>query len=620
MSLGFSKFHRSFFLFLCCTLSTVLSAQNFSSTTYTVGTNPNKMIRADFNGDGKIDLATANSDSTVTILINNGDGTFRRQDAIAAASGGVSDIFASDFNKDGFADLIVVVPRSDGTSDLNLLLGRGDGTFNAPVTLLNRETGRAAVAADFNGDGNPDIAFGWSNQITGGPSVQFHAAVTILFGDGHGSFPTRTEMTNVGAQADYANAEDGYQIAYMNVGDFNHDGKADFAIAECCGGFDVELGATYTYLGTGNGTFTAHAMAGVPPHELRVFDLDKNGSTDLLMPYSGCHTPCIGVATYLQAATGTGGATTDLPDPFITGANGGTADVFYSATAGDFVGGGPRMAVYSAIGTRYEADPSQDYYGGVLAFAKLNGGTWSLVKSIDTNARHLVSIVTGDFNGDGLDDIAAVDNPSDFTPGPGTVRVMLNTGSGVGSCSTTANRTVKICSPSTGSTVGSPVHVVAALLSDAGIKSAQIYLDGVKVYQGTAGTASIDQSLSLNAGNHKITVKGWDSAGSFSSSATITVSAGNTMCSATTNRTVKICSPIAGSTVSSPVQVLAGLRSDAGISAAQVYLDGVKVFQAPVGTKTVNQNLSMAVGSHRITVKGWDSSGSFSQSESITVH
>jgi hypothetical protein len=361
-------------------------------------------------------------------------------------------------------------------------------------------------------------------------------------------------------------------------------------------------------------------MAGVPPHELRVFDLDKNGTTDLLMPYSGCHTPCVGVATYLQAATGTGGASTDLPDPFLTGANGGAADVFYSATAGDFVTGGPRMAVYSAVGTRYEVDPSQDYYGGVLAFAKLNGGTWTLVKSIDTNDRHLVSIVTGDFNGDGLDDIAAIDDPANFTPGPGTVRIMLNTGSGVGTCSATTNRTVKICSPTAGGTVSSPVRVVAALRSDAGIKSAQIYLDGVKVFQGPAGTTSINQSLTLTSGTHKITVKGWDSAGSFSSSVTITVTAGNTSCSATTNRSVKICSPTAGATVSSPVDVIAGLRSDAGITAAQIYLDGVKVFQAPAGTKTVNQNLSMGVGSHKITVKGWDSSGSFSQSESITVH
>jgi hypothetical protein len=579
------------------------------------------MVRGDFNNDGQIDLATANSDGTITTLINNGNGTFRRQDAIAGGSGDVADIFVSDVNRDGYADLIVVIPKSDGTSDLNLLMGRGDGTFNAPVTLLNRQAGRAAVSADFNGDGFPDIAFGWANKIPVGQSFEYHAAVTILFGDSHGAFPTHTEMTNVGAQADYANGESGYQIAYMNIGDFNHDGKQDFAIAECCGGFDVELGATYTYISAGNGTFTAHALPGVPPRELRSFDLDKNGTTDLLMPYSGCHTPCVGVATYLQAATtGSGGASTDLPDPFSTGVNGGSADSFFSATGGDFVSGGPRMAVYSAIGTRYAADPAQDYYGGVLAFAKLSGASWTLVKSIDTNDRNLVSIVTGDLNKDGLDDIAAIDNPPSFTPGPGSVRVMLSQGVGAGPCSATSNRTVKICSPIAGSTVTSPVHLLAALRSDAGVKSAQIYVDGVKVIQGPAGTTSFDQGFSLTLGSHKITVKGWDSAGSFSSSVTFTVASGATSCTATTNRSVKICSPTAGATLFSPVRVIAGLRADAGISAAQIYLDGAKVFQAGAGTKTLDQSISMASGSHKLTVKGWDNAGSFSQSESITVH
>ena len=68
------------------------------------------------------------------------------------------------------------------------------------------------------------------------------------------------------------------------------------------------------------------------------------------------------------------------------------------------------------------------------------------------------------------------------------------------------------------------------------------------------------------------------------------------------------------------MHVLAGLRSDSGITAAQIYLDGTKVYQAPAGTKTVDQSLTMSAGTHKITVKGWASSGSFSSSETITVH
>jgi len=68
------------------------------------------------------------------------------------------------------------------------------------------------------------------------------------------------------------------------------------------------------------------------------------------------------------------------------------------------------------------------------------------------------------------------------------------------------------------------------------------------------------------------------------------------------------------------VHVLAGVRSDAGIAAAQIYVDSMKVYQAPAGTKTVDQSQAMAAGTHQITVKGWDSSGSFSQAVTVTVH
>jgi hypothetical protein len=207
------------------------------------------------------------------------------------------------------------------------------------------------------------------------------------------------------------------------------------------------------------------------------------------------------------------------------------------------------------------------------------------------------------------------------TAGPFSKSFTLTVGSGGGSsCSATSNRTVKICAPIAGSTVSSPVQVLAGLRSDSGISAAQIYLDGVKVYQAGAGTSTVDQSLSMSAGSHRITVKGWDSAGSFSSSVTITVGTSSaSSCTASANRTVNICSPASGSTDSSPVRVLAGLRSDSGISAGQIYLDGTKAYQYPAGTKTIDQSIAMSAGSHRITVKGWDSSGSFSSSVSITV-
>jgi hypothetical protein len=614
MSLGFAKFRRTLLILFCCTLSSLLSAQTFTSTTYDVGTNPRKLVRADLNNDGAIDLVTANEDGSITVLLNNGNGTFHRLDAAGGTL--LSDVFAGgDINKDGKQDLVIVDQLADGTSNLNILYGRGDGTFNAPVTVANHQDGEAVAVGDFNSDGNLDIAFGW-NSTSATPNqagvLEKHANITVYFGDGAGGFPTHHDMLSIGAQANYADGETGYQIRYMNIGDFNHDGKMDFAIAECCGGTDVELGAAATYLSNGDGTFSEHILYASVPSELRVSDIDGNGTTDLLIPYNGCHTPCNGVTTYLNAATSPQGQ--DLPDTF--GANG-LSDHYYSATVGAFNGPGTRTIAYSSQGYFFNDSTSGDQ--GELSFAKFNGSGFTLLNSISTGSFATRWLTSADFNHDGYDDLAAIQQTLQF-PGVSRVVVMMNNGPNSTSCSATTNRTVKICSPSTGSSVTSPVQVIAGIRSDAGVKAAQIYVDGTKVYSGPVGMTLVNQSLVMSAGTHKITVKGWDSAGSFSASVTITVVAGNTTCSATANRTVKICSPTAGSTVSSPVDVLAGLRSDSGISAAQIYLDGVRVFQAPAGTKTVDQNLSMSAGSHRITVKGWDSGGSFSQSESITVH
>jgi hypothetical protein len=208
---------------------------------------------------------------------------------------------------------------------------------------------------------------------------------------------------------------------------------------------------------------------------------------------------------------------------------------------------------------------------------------------------------------------------------PVTVNVDAGGGGGTGgSCSATANRTVTICAPTAGSTVGSPVRVLAGLRSDTGISEAQIYLDNSLVWRGQTAAGVVDQNIAAGAGTHRITVKGWDKFGNFSSVVTISVSTANdggggTSCTASANRTVNICLPTNGSAVSSPVRVLAALRSDAGIAAAQIYLDNSLVWQGPAGTSLVDQTLTMGSGVRRITVKGWDSSGAFASAVSVTV-
>src|SRR6185312_13752849 len=80
---------------------------------YAVGASPNSVVVTDFDNDGKLDLATANSaDNTVTVLLGNGDGTFAAPVNFALVRTGFispqKELFAGgDINGDGFPDLIV---------------------------------------------------------------------------------------------------------------------------------------------------------------------------------------------------------------------------------------------------------------------------------------------------------------------------------------------------------------------------------------------------------------------------------------------------------------------------------------------------------------------------------
>jgi hypothetical protein len=118
---------------------------------------------ADFNEDGKLDIAVANGDSnTVGVLLGNGDGTF--QQAVTYRVTSPYHLAMADFNGDKHLDLVTVFPGQavpvPVDPALSVLLGRGDGTFRAAIITTNvlLNTWRVATG-DFNHDGFPDLAF-----------------------------------------------------------------------------------------------------------------------------------------------------------------------------------------------------------------------------------------------------------------------------------------------------------------------------------------------------------------------------------------------------------------------------------------------------------------------------
>jgi hypothetical protein len=156
-------------------------------TTYFAGYDTNFLVAEDFNGDGKIDLAVSSA-AGLAILLGNGDGTFQAASFPVVTS--LSAFATADLNNDGKADIL-----ANGT----VLLGNGNGTF----TAISQPNVKAGVLADLNGDGILDLA-------TSG---------YVVLGDGDGTFgvPIVFEPFH-----DY-----GDNLNFVASGDFNLDGKPD---------------------------------------------------------------------------------------------------------------------------------------------------------------------------------------------------------------------------------------------------------------------------------------------------------------------------------------------------------------------------------------------------------
>src|SRR5262249_17243559 len=123
-----------------------------------VGDNPGYLIRADLNGDGKLDLVTSNyTGNNVSVLLGDGTGSFPAFSTDYPTGTGPESVAAGDINGDGKLDLVT---PNVGTTNVSVLLGSGTGTFGAPTSYgLNGGTAPIDVAlGDFNGDSRLDIA------------------------------------------------------------------------------------------------------------------------------------------------------------------------------------------------------------------------------------------------------------------------------------------------------------------------------------------------------------------------------------------------------------------------------------------------------------------------------
>ncbi len=222
------------------------------------GSTPESVATGDFNGDGNPDFAAANSGgNSVTISVGNGNGGFTGGVTVSAGTT-PHGIVAGDFDRDGELDLAV---GSSGSAQVVILRGNGDATFQTGVSYATATTPRSVATGDFNRDGKLDLAV----------AARGADVVSVLLGNGDGTFAS---------SVDYGTGDEPEAVT---IGDFNRDGRLDLATANAASA-NVSL-----LLGNGDGTFqTATSLgAGTTPQAILAADLSADGKPDLAVANGG---------------------------------------------------------------------------------------------------------------------------------------------------------------------------------------------------------------------------------------------------------------------------------------------------------------------------------------------
>lgn len=356
-------------------------AFRFQQQRYRAGHGPNALTLADFNNDGKLDIAVANAcgdkqcetNGVVKVLLNNGDGTFARGiQSPSADSGNSLALTAADFDNDGKLDLAVVNTAINELGDVTILLGKGNGRFKLVNAYGLGEVPLFVRAGDFNHDGNMDIAVTLNNP----------PKVAVLLGNGDGTFQSPVLY----------DVEDGPQD--LAVADVNNDGNPDLLVVNECGHTSgCRQGTVSVLLGNGDGSFQAQQsyFVGIFPLEVAVADFNGDHNPDLLLDL-----PC-GTDSSCTSNGGVG---------VLLGNGDGTFQsvVNYAATGSDTArvstGFFSNRNTPDIIALNYQTF-------NVSVFPGNGDGTFGAAKNVRVGGDP-VSVATGDLNGDNQDDAAVL--------------------------------------------------------------------------------------------------------------------------------------------------------------------------------------------------------------------
>jgi len=354
------------------------------------------VVAADFNGDGIPDVAYSGEFGTnagsFVVMLSSSHGVLATQTYVPAGCNNyfgpnlVEWVAAGDVNGDGKADVVATLKNSTETGCQNgtlaVVMGLGTGKFKKPVYYSTGSTAQAyeVKLADLNGDGKLDIV-----------TANGDGTLSVLLNKGKGIFGPATLITSAASLNPYQDD--------LVIGDFTGDGKADIALATY-----ARQSAVYVLPGNGNGTFGTPIVITTPytPYSLAAGDFNNDGKLDLVVATQDCPYnvgPYYGDVGFGVLLSGGGGSFT------IGAENCVGSDYWPRPVVGDFNGDGKLDLFITAAA--YEQ--GTDEIGPALMQGNGNG-TFTRAAGIFYVGAVSAGAVVADFNGDGMPDIAVLNN------------------------------------------------------------------------------------------------------------------------------------------------------------------------------------------------------------------
>lgn len=486
------------------------------------------MAIGDFNGDGKLDVALAGyvngSEGVLQIMLGNGDGTFRKGQVFNMASipGSVT---AADFDGDGKIDLAV------GIDKVYFYKGAGDGTFNAAGSLsLGAQSSSAGVrVGDFNADGKPDLtATDGANLFVLWNEGGFKFSKVLLKSSKYGIGATPVDVNQdhfTDLLVTYYTCEIGKDVsgygctnwevllgsgnktfrksAEVNIPGYSNGLWGTTAVDVNGDGINDIVGLSnffqmLVWMGNPDGSYQNTPLvyqvgSNTSASDLVAADFNRDGKIDFAIPAPG-QSNSLGLAVFLNA-TPRAACTPSTVSPSVTVCE--PQNLIYSKS--------PVHWIADSRDTAHDVTAMQIYVDHKLV---VNSPSSSLNESLTlAKGPHFISTKAWDSSGANFESDR---NVTVYSGAPGET------------CPA-AESSLNLCLPTQNETTSTSLHVFANSFSGAQITAVQVYIDSKLIYDDTSGSSYVDTAFTVTAGAHHITVKAFDADGNtFSQSRNIT--------------------------------------------------------------------------------------------------